>query len=207
MEDILAQLRRASVSTLGHLTDFGYAHGVQALRRPSHAVGLAFTVRIPHLDGTALHYAMDYVQPGDVIVIDTVGERMRACWGGVSAYAATQAGAEAVIVDGLVTDWLELMDGGPSVWCRGLSALTTRAPRFEGALLVPVQIGGAVVNPGDIVFADSDGVFFIQAKRAQHVAEAIVAREALDVAMKQRLEAGARLGDVSGARKYIESSR
>src|SRR5262245_7378659 len=82
IERTLDRFRSVTTGTLGHLTDFGFADGVSSLTRPQKAVGLAFTVRAPILDGTILHYAVNLVQPNEVLVIDTTGERRRAFWGG-----------------------------------------------------------------------------------------------------------------------------
>jgi regulator of RNase E activity RraA len=203
-EETLDTFRTVSTGSLGHLTDFGFAHGLDALTRPQKAVGPAFTVRIPILDGTAIHYAVSLVEPGEVLVIDTSGERDRACWGGVVAHAALRAGVAGVVVDGPITDWGEVTESGPPVWCRGLSAITGRRLGLEGEIQVPVSIGGAVVNPGDIVFADTDGVFFVRPDGALDLAKALVTREAREPGLKQRLDAGEKLADVSGAREVVE---
>jgi 4-hydroxy-4-methyl-2-oxoglutarate aldolase len=197
----LEAFRRVSTGSLGHLTDFGYGVGLQPLTRPSRAVGTAFTVRIPHLDGTAVHYALSLVRPGDVLVIDTCGDRTRAYWGGVVAHAAVRAGVAGVIVDGPITDWEELTTSGPPVWCYGgmTTSITARRLGLEGAVLVPVQVGGAVVQPDDIVFADSDGVFFVPADGASELAARLAAREAREPELKRRLDAGEKMADVSGA--------
>lgn len=198
-------LRQVTTGSLGHLTDFGFAAGLQPLVRPAKAVGPAFTVRIPQLDAVAVHYALNLIEPGEVLVIDTSGERRRACWGGVVAHAAAQAGVEAVIVDGPVTDWEEITVSGPPVWCYqgSTSSITGRRLGLEGAVLVPVQVGGAVVHPGDMVFADSDGVFFVAADHALEIARALAVREAREPLLKQRLDSGERMGDISGAAATI----
>ncbi len=194
-----------TTGTLGHLTDFGFAHGLQPLVRPSKAVGRAFTVRLPHLDGVAVHYALNHIERGEVLVIDTSGQRNRAAWGGVTAFAAVEAGVAGVVVDGPVTDWDEITSSGPPVWCNGgTCSLTGRKMGLEGAIQVPVQVGGAVVNPGDIVLADSDGVYFIPVAGSAELAGIMVAREAREPVSKRRLAAGERMADVSGAAGMVE---
>jgi regulator of RNase E activity RraA len=205
-DETLASFRQASTGSLGHLTDFGYARGLAALNRPQKAVGPAFTVRIPVLDATVVHYALNLIEPGEVLVIDTSGERERACWGGVVAHAAMRAGVAAVIVDGPVTDWAEITESGPPVWCHGLSSITGRRLGLEGELLRPVQVGGAVVEPGDIVFADTDGVFFVKPEGASELGKALITREAREPGLKQRLDAGEKMADISGARQTVEEA-
>jgi 4-hydroxy-4-methyl-2-oxoglutarate aldolase len=204
--EAVAGLRQVTTGSLGHLTDFGFAAGLQPLVRPAKAVGPAFTVRIPQLDAVAVHYALNHIEPGEVLVIDTCGERRRACWGGVVAHAAARAGVEAVIVDGPVTDWEEITVSGPPVWCQGgaTSSITGRRLGLEGAVLVPVQIGGAVVRPGDMVFADSDGVFFVPAQDALELARTLAVREAREPVLKRRLDDGEKMGDISGAAATVE---
>ena len=202
-EETLATFAKVSTGTLGHLTDFGYAIGVEALTRPQKAVGPAFTVRLPNLDATIVHYAMNIIRPGEVLVLDTTSERNRACWGGVVAHAAMRAGVAGVIVDGPVTDWAEITVSGPPVWCRGLSSITGRRLGLEGEVLMPVTVGGAVVHPGDIVFADTDGVFFVRPDGAAELAAALVTREAREPGLKARLDAGEKMGDISGAAEAV----
>jgi 4-hydroxy-4-methyl-2-oxoglutarate aldolase len=206
IDETLNKFRKVSTGSLGHLTDFGYAIGLEALKRPQKAVGLAFTVRIPNLDATAVHYSLGLIERGEVLVIDTSGERHRACWGGVVAHAAMLAGVAGVIVDGPVTDWAEVTGSGPPVWCRGLSALTGRRLGLEGSVMVPVQIGGAVVQPGDIVFADTDGVFFVSTDGAAQLAETLIIREAREPELKRRLDAGETIAEISGAAKIVQES-
>lgn len=206
IKDTLETFHKASTGSLGHLTDFGYAAGLDALLRPQKAVGLAFTVRVPTLDGTAVHYALNLIEPGEVLVIDTCGERNRACWGGVVAHAAVRAGVAGVIVDGPITDWSEITASGPPVWCRGLSSITGRRLGLEGELLTTVQVGGAVVHPGDIVFADTDGVFFVPTTGAADLADFLIQREAREPDLKRRLDSGEKMADISGARKTVEEA-
>jgi regulator of RNase E activity RraA len=205
LEQSVAGLLAVSTGSLGHLTDFGFARGLQPLVRPAKAVGPAFTLRIPQMDGTAVHYALNMIRAGEVLVIDTCGERTRACWGGVVAHAAARAGVAAVIIDGPITDWDEITVSGPPVWYTGqTSSITGRRLSLEGSILGTVQVGGAIVNPGDLVFADSDGVFIVDPATAVELAETLRVREAREPILKQRLDAGELMGDISGAREAID---
>src|SRR5258708_38466909 len=144
---------------------------------------------------------MNRAQAGAGLRIGHSGDRERACWGGVGDHAAVRAGVAGVIVDGPITDWEEITASGPPVWCyRGLtSSITGRRLGLEGAVLVPIQVGGAVVHPGDIVFADTDGVFFVPPIGAAELAASLATREAREPELKRRLDAGEKMADVSGA--------
>jgi regulator of RNase E activity RraA len=84
------------------------------------------------------------------------------------------------------------------------TSITGRRLGLEGAVLVPVQVGGAIVRPGDIVFADSDGVFFVPVEGAAELAEKLAAREAREPELKRRLDAGEKLADLSGAAEIVQ---
>jgi len=85
---IVPALLGVQTSTLGHLRDFGFPKGLSPLRRPLAFAGPALTVRLPHLDSTALHVAVDALRPGDVLVVDQSGDADRSCFGGMVGYAA-----------------------------------------------------------------------------------------------------------------------
>ena len=84
---VLDALPGTSVSTVGHLTDFGFPTGLTPLFRRKSFVGPAITVKIPHIDHTAVHVAIDSLRPGDVLVIEQSGEHTRSCFGGMGSYA------------------------------------------------------------------------------------------------------------------------
>src|SRR6266508_735453 len=200
---------KVTTGSLWHVTDFGVVAWLQPLTRPAKAVGPAFTVRIPDLEATAVHYALNLIQPGEVLVVDTCGERRRACWGGVVAHAAARAGVAAVIVEGPVTDWEEITASGPPVWCwaGATSSITGRRLGLEGAVLTSIQVGGATTNPGDIVFADTDGVFIVSREGAYDLAQALAEREAREPVLKRRIDEGEKLADISGAAATVEEMR
>ncbi len=205
--ELVQALKRVSPSTLGHLTDFGFMRGLSTLERPVKIVGPAVTVRIPHLDSTAVHYVMDVVEPGDVVVVDQSGDQERACWGGGVSYAARKRGVAGAIVDGAITDVEEILDLDFPVFYRSISALTTRILGLEGAINVPVTVGGVVVRPGDLIFADENGVVALSQEDAARYAPIIAEKEAAEPGIKARLDAGESLAAISGARGMFEQGR
>lgn len=158
-------------------------------------MGPALTVKIPHLDSTAVHYALDLVRPGDVLVIDQSGDDFRSSFGGGLGRIAQLKGVVGVLSNGSTNDVEELREIGLPVVSRGTTAHTTRVLGIEGAVNVPVSIGGVVVMPGDIVLADPDGVAIVDPLEADGIAEEMGRREA-------RLRARDSVGIVRGGGSF-----
>jgi 4-hydroxy-4-methyl-2-oxoglutarate aldolase len=148
-------------------------------------VGRAVTVRL-HLDEgrpRSIHLgtrALEAAQQGDVIVVDHRGRLRPAGWGGLLSLAAKVRGVAGVIVDGAVRDVDDARSVGPPLLARRATPLTARGRVVEGAFNVPVEVGGVVVAPGDLVVADGSGVVVVPWDRVGAVleaAEAIAAHE------------------------------
>lgn len=198
-DETLELARRLAPSTFGHMIEHGFAHGVRPVTDAVRAVGTAFTVRIPDTDSVAVHYAVDRLLPGHVLVVDMGGDRQRASVGAMVAYTARERGASAIVVDGMATDLQDLRDFGLPVFAGGISPLTTSMRGIEGDINVPVSIGGAVVTPGQLVIADEDGVLFIDAADWDRLSERALLSQANEDALKVRLRSGVPLASQSGA--------
>jgi regulator of RNase E activity RraA len=196
----------AQTSTLGHLRDYGFPRGLTPIRRPLRFAGPAVTVRIPHLDSTAVHVAIDELRPGDVLVVDQSGDDSRSCFGGMVSYAAAARGAAGAVIAGAINDVEEIRALGLPVYSRGVAAHTTRIAGVEGAINVPVTIGGAVVHPGDIVWADSDGIAIVDPEEALDLAAILHEKEAAEPALREELDRGGSLAAHSGAREVFEAA-
>jgi regulator of RNase E activity RraA len=108
------------------------------------------------------------------------------------------------VVDGMLTDRVEIEDLRFPVFGRGISPLTTRAPGLTGELNVPVRCGGIMVNPGDIVLADDDGIVVLPPQRIQEIVDICLPREQQGKARQQQMRDGAPLGQLSGAHQRID---
>jgi 4-hydroxy-4-methyl-2-oxoglutarate aldolase len=164
------------------------------------------TLAIPGPDSTLLHHALGLLRPGDILVIDRLGDDRHACWGGGVTIAAKAAGAVAGIVDGPCTDLAEIEDSDFPMWCRGMAPITTRLYNLGGMLNLPVSCGGTVVQAGDAILADESGVLVLPASEADAVAEAAIARQERGERNQDRVRSGERLGDLSGATKMVQDS-
>lgn len=203
---LIEKFSEAEVTTLGHTTDFGFPRGLTPTNRADSFAGPAVTVKVPSADGTAMHYAMDFLKPGDVLVIDHSGETDRSCFGGNLAAMAKHKGIAGVVVNGSVNDFQELLDLQLPVFSLGITPHTTRLLGLEGEINKPVCVGGVVVIPGDIVFADGDGVAIIEQDKADFVVDKILAMQERLAARDsiRRVNEGLSLAELSGARSKFE---
>lgn len=190
-------------STIGHMTDFGFLKGLQPIFRPVRFVGNAVTVRIPHMDSTAVHKVLDVVQPGDVVVIDMSGDKERSCWGEMVAYAARIKQIAGVVIDGCVNDLPALLDFKIPTFALGVSPLTTRILGIEGEINGIVSICGVSVQPGDLIAADDDGVFVAAPGNAREYGLQALRKQHAEIERKRQLDAQVSLASLSGANKYF----
>ncbi|WP_439598469.1 RraA family protein [Falsiroseomonas sp.] len=197
--EVVALLEQTETATVGHWRHWGFVdRRIQGLLR-RRVAGTAVTVQCPGPDSTILHHALGLLRPGDILVVDRLGDDRHACWGGGVTVAAKAAGAKAGIVDGACTDVEEVEASDFPLWCRGLAPITTRIYDLGGRMNVPVSIGGVVVMPGDAVLADESGVLILPPGEAEEEARAAIARQERGLATQGRVAGGVKLGDVSGA--------
>jgi regulator of RNase E activity RraA len=197
--EVVALLEQAETATVGHWRHYGFAdRRIQGLLR-KRVAGTAVTVQIPGSDSTLLHHALGLLRPGDVLVVDRLGDDRHACWGGGVTVAAKAAGAKAGVVDGACTDIEEVEASDFPLWCRGLAPITTRIYDLGGRMNVPVSIGGVVVMPGDAVLCDESGVLVLPPSEAEAEAREAIARQARGLKIQERVAAGEKLGDISTA--------
>src|SRR3981081_1314563 len=205
--ELLAQLRQIAPATIGHMLEHEF---MDPELRPIVSrfvfAGPAVTVRAVGSERAFVHYAIDIAQPGDVIVVDRLGDRRYACWGGGVSLAAHVRGIIGAVVDGMLTDRVEIEDLHFPVFGRGISPLTTRAPGLTGELNVPVKCGGIIVNPGDIVLADDDGIVVLPPGRIAELVATCLPRDQQGRERQQRMREGTPLGVLSGARQRIDDA-
>lgn len=202
------KLARVEIATIGHFRHRGFVHrSVAALSpRTGAVVGTAVTLAIPGPDSTLLHHAAGLLRPGDILVIDRLGDDRHACLGGGVARAIRASGAAGAVVDGPCTDPSEIGEVGLPVWCRGVSGITTRLLDLGGALNYPIACGNVPVMPGDAVLADETGVLISPPDEAAEAADEALTRQARAAGRQDRMAAGEKLGEVSGASRMVRES-
>jgi len=162
--------------------------------RPFHALGrtmagTALTVRTSPGDNLAVHQALDVVRPGQVIVVDGGGDTSRALIGEIMMNLALSRGAAGFVIDGAVRDAAALAVSDLPVFAR---AAFHRGPykNGPGELNVPISIGGMVVNPGDIVVGDADGVVAFSYATGRDILDAVRVQQQEEAAILKSIRDG-----------------
>lgn len=149
-------------------------------------VGQALTVQLSSGDLVDPLKALEMGKPGDVIVVDAGGDRQTSVCGGLMGGLAKNRGIRGMIVDGAGRDVDELEELGWPIWTRAITARGTHTMfserKDELSINVPIQCGGILVNPGDLVVADTIGVTVVPLAAA----ETVLAKAREQAAREQR---------------------
>lgn len=172
--------------------------------RPWDIVGPAVTVDLDSFDHLMCIAALGVARRGDVIVVAAHGHTGQAVWGSGLTTSARNLGIEAVVVDGAVLNANIILEREVPVFCRGTHpAHGTREK--PGSVNVPVSCGGVVVQPGDLILGDLDGLIVVPRADAAQIAAACEERTAL--LLKNRaamLGQGQTFFELVGGRQTIE---
>lgn len=190
--DVAARFRDLPVANVSDVMSRMSAGGARL--RPMHAGGVmagpAFTVKTRPGDNLMVHKALAIAEPGDVIVVDAGGDLTNAIIGELMLAQMVKCGLGGIVINGAIRDSAAIRGQGFPVFAAGV---THRGPYKDGPgeINVPVAIDGMVIEPGDLILGDDDGLVCVPFAEVEAIRQATVKKAEAEAQQMANIVAGA----------------
>lgn len=166
------------------------------------AAGNAVTVLVHPSDNIMIHAAVEVCEPGDILVVANTAPSAHGIFGDLLATSLAARGVRGLVIDAGVRDTRDLREMGFPVWSRWVSCQGPIKAN-PGSVNVPVAIGGVIIEPGDVITADDDGVVVVPRAEAEATLAKAEQRLEKEAATRARLAAGELGVDIYGLRQQL----
>jgi len=156
-------------------------------------------------DNLMIHVALNVAERGQILVLANGGGTQGALWGDVACTFAAQKGVAGVVADGPVRDIDALREMDFPVWATSISP-SHPEKRGPGSVNVPIVVDGVLVEPGDVIVADGDGVLAIPQAHLARTLEGARQRAEREIAIRKRIKAGESLFQILNMQAAVEGA-